>query len=754
MGPGTKGHGFSGIFSGLAVLSLLAFVHCGNPATPTSGRVAREGTPQTNEPSPAGQDVYEPVEVDASPAETPPGTGIPDTAEQAVAGNEIFIADSVNRRVRKVTEQTSRITTVAGSGVGDGNPATSAALLRPLGVARDASGNLYVADADGHRVRKIAANGTISTVAGNGLSGFSGDGGLGTSARLYSPSGVAIDGAGNLYIADADNNRVRKLSPAGILTTVAGNGYGFAGDGGPATAALMKYPTGIALDGGTLYIADRVNNRIRRVALDGTITTVAGNGVSGYAGDGGPAISSSLNEPTGVALDKAGNLYIADRFNNRVRRVATDGTISTVAGNGNTGFGGDGGQAVQARLFYPFGLTIDSQGALYIADATNDRVRRVAVDGTISTVAGSGSSGFSGDAAAATTASLDSPSGVIVGTGGELIIADASNSRVRGVGTDGVIRTIGGNGTTGYGGDGGQATTALLRPPSGIAVDGAGNLYVSDTDNHRVRKIAADGTIATVAGNGVNGYGGDGGSATTARLSYPGGVAVDATGNLYVADRANNRIRKVTPAGAISTVAGNGSSGSGGDDGPATSARLGSPVDVAVDGRGNLYIADRSNHRIRRVSAAGIITTIAGTGGYGFSGDGGAATAANLASPMGVDVDGSGSVFIADLGNHRIRRVSVGGTISTVAGTGLSGFSGDGGAATAAGIAAPYDVAVDAEGVLYIADRDNHRIRRVGVDGRISTLAGNGVAAFQGDAGSSESASLNSPSAVAVRTIP
>ncbi len=277
-----------------------------------------------------------------------------------------------------------------------------------------------------------------------------------------------------------------------------------------------------------------------------------------------------------------------------------------------------------------------------------------------------------------------------------------------------IITTVAGNGTAGFSGDSGPATSASLDEPLGVAVDGAGNLFIADRGNHRIRKVSTNGTITTVAGNGTADFSGDSGPATSASLDRPYGVAVDGAGNLFIADRWNERIRKVGANGTITTVAGNGTFGFSGDSGPATSATLNGPRGVAVDDAGNLFIADYDNHRIRKVSANGIITTVAGNGTRGFSGDDGPATSASLFFPTGVAVDGAGNLFIADFGNQRIRKVSANGTITTVAGNGTEDFSGDSGPATSASLALPHSVAVDGAGNLFIADSDNHRIRKVG----------------------------------------
>src|SRR6266480_964100 len=501
------------------------------------------------------------------------------------------------------------INTVAGGGAGDGGDATIANLNSPASVAVDSSGNLYIADLGNERIRKIAAaTGIITTVAGNGVLGFTGDGGAATKASLNSPASVAQDASGNLYIAEYANHRIRKVTSAtGIITTVAGNGSAsFAGDGGAATSASLNSPNGVALDaGGNLYIADLGNERIRKVAAaTGIITTVAGNGVFGFAGDGGAATNASLSVPVGVAVDAGGNLYIADHSNNRIRKVTPGtGIITTVAGNGSPSFAGDGGAATSASISRPDGVALDASGNLYIADYVNHRIRKV----------------------------------------------DAAT---------GIITTMAGNGNPTFAGDGGAATSASMYVPTGVALDASGNLYIADYGNQRIRKVdVATGIITTVAGNGFATFLGDGGAATNASLNYPASVALDASGNLYIADPNNNRIRKVAAAtGIITTVAGGGSSL--GDGGAATSASLYDPTALTLDASGNLYIADQNNHRIRKVDAAtGIITTVAGNGSPAFAGDGGAATSASLNYPDRVALDASGNLYIADQRNNRIRKV-------------------------------------------------------------------------------------------------
>jgi sugar lactone lactonase YvrE len=655
------------------------------------------------------------------------------------AGN-LYIADTYNNRIRKVAAGTGLITTVAGIGSGgfsgDGGPATAAELAGPRGVVLDSGGNLYIADSG--RIRKVTAgSGIISTLAGNGSGRFGGDGGAATLAGLAFTQGVVLDSAGNLYIADTLDHRIRKIAAgSGIITTVAGNGSeGFSGDGGAATAAKLAYPLGVTLDSaGNLYIADGNNFRIRKVgAGSGIITTVAGNGSGTFSGDGGAGTLAGLAVPQGVAVDAEGNLYIAGDA--RIRKVAAgSGIITTVAGNGSQGFSGDGGAATAAEFISPYGIALDSAENLYIADIFTNRIRRIAAgNGLITTVAGTGpvgyySGGLSGDGDAATAAGLSTPYGLALDSAGNLYIADIGNYRIRKVAAgSGIITTIAGIGSQGFSGDGGAATAAPLSVPHGVALDLAGDLYLTDTN--RVRKVTAgSGIITTVAGNGgpdgfggftdTGGFSGDGGAATAAGLNYPRGVAMDSAGNLFIADTQNHRIRKVAAgSGIITTVAGSGpigfgSGGLGGDGGAATAAGLNQPHGVALDSVGNLYIADSGNNRIRKVTAgSGIITTVAG-GGSG--GDGSAATGAGLSFPSGVAVDPIGNLYIADFLNHRIRKVGAGsGIITTVAGNGSQGFSGDSGAATAAGLNYPFGIALDSAGTLYIADSNSSRVRIV-----------------------------------------
>lgn len=644
----------------------------------------------------------------------------------------VLIAMAVNTPAQSPTVSTY----VGPSLPSNGAQALTQAIDGPGAIVLDGGGGYYVASAVQNWIYRVAANGTLTLIAGSAR-GFGGDGGPATAARLSGPLGLALDGAGNLYIADYFNNRIRKVTSSGTISTVVGTGtVGFGGDGGPATAAQLNSPYGLAMDAaGNLYIADTGNNRIRKVTASGTISTVAGTGIGDFAGDGGVATAAKLNFPIGAAFDSTGNLYIADQGNNRIRKVTPGGVISTVAGNGTAGLDGDGGPATSAQLYTLSGVAADGAGNIYIADSTANRIRKVTPDGVISTLAGSGKlfdpGGFGGDGQLATSARIFSPAGLAVDTGGNVYFADSGNNRVRKITPGGVISTVAGNGIVGYAGDGGPATSAQISIARDITFDTSGNLYIADRSNNRIRKVTPGGVISTVAGNGTAGFSGDGQLAISGQLSGPTGVAVDAAGNLYIVDAENLRIRKVTTSGIMSTVAGTGVPGaSGGDGGPAVNAQFITPYSVVVDAAGNLYISENFIARIRKVTPAGVISTFAGTGTAGFSGDGGPAASAQLNSPWGMALDAAGNLYIADSRNNVIRKVTPAGVISTVAGNGRPDFAGDGGPATAAALNFPAGVAVDAAGNLYIAD--SLRIRKV-TNGVISTFAGNGTSGYSGE---------------------
>lgn len=597
-----------------------------------------------------------------------------------------FLAAAAAFAADTYTVNTLTINTIAGSDwVGDGGRATSALLLQAEGVVADYVGNLYVADAADHRVRKVTPDGAIQTIAGTGLFGFSGDGGPATQAQLNSPYGLALDLQGNLYIADLGNRRVRRVGLDGTIATVAGGGPlppGGANEGSLATTVALTAPRNLAFDGGgNLYISDFDGARVFRMTPAGALTTAAGTGTAGSAGDNGPATQAQLNHPAGLAFDPAGSLYIADSGNHLVRKVKL-GVIASFA-----------------RAATPAGLAFDGQGNLYIGDISAGNIVVMGNGGSVSTMA-----------VAALDISYSGSLGVCASTGTEVLLISAKHLPI----------VAAGGGNPAYG-DAGPATQARLNHPAGVSMDADGNVYIADHDNNRIRRVGSDGTIVTVAGTGVAGNKGDGGLAAQAQLNGPSSVTVDSSGNLYIADTGNQRIRRVAPDGKISAATNLGllspvyavadSSGTlyiadeaagkiltaGSNGVPATLLTgLASPGGLALDAQGNLYFTEAGAARVSRRSPSSVVTTIG----------------SHWSIPRGVAVDGSGNVYVADPGLQEVVEIDPSGNSTVVAGTGVAGFSGDGGAPTAAQFDFPWDVAVAGNEVL-IADLENNRVRAV-----------------------------------------
>lgn len=524
------------------------------------------------------------------------------TAVAIDSNGYLYICDSANNTIRRVANGV--IQPYLGNYIPGftGDTTSVISMNDPTDIFFDTSGNLWIADYGNGRIREFGTDDIVATVVGGGTTYT--EGGFPLATALAGPHSVSIDPAGNIYIADADDNRVFIVSSTtNRITTLAGTGaYGFSGDGGKGNAALVNTPTSVAVDPtGNVYFVDLYNARVR-VVSSGTINTVAGNGSVFYSGDGGAAENAIMSAPEAVAYSSSG-LYIADTNNQRVRQIGLDGTISTVVGTGTVGFAGDGGAASNAEIAYPSALAVDASGFLYIADSGNQRVRKV-VNGTINTIAGNGSTGYSGDGGSATNAALNSPSGLAVDSAGNVYISDYGNNVVRMVTPGGIISTIAGNGSPGYSGDGGMATSAQLNGPLGLAVDASGNLYIADSGNHVVRMVNSSGIISTFAGAGVIGNMGNGGLAVSAQLATPFGLAIDSNGNVYISDSGTDQIRIVNPAGVIQVIAGTGTSGYSGDNGPALQAQFNIVAGIALDPLGNLYVADEGNNVVRMLTVA------------------------------------------------------------------------------------------------------------------------------------------------------
>jgi sugar lactone lactonase YvrE len=716
--------------------------------------------------------------------------------------------------------------------------ASASRLNNPYDIAFDSSGNLYIADKTNAKVRKVSTSGVITTIAGTGTAGSSADGTTATSAQIGNISGLAVDADGDVFIADTSNHVVWEVNNGGSIQYGAGamtsgkiyrvagtvGQSGSSGDGGAARSAKLNAPQDVAVDSsGNLYISDTGNHTIRKVTGDstGNVALFAGTaGQSGSTGDGGAATAAKLNNPAAVAVDSAGDVFVADTTNNEIRQIyaaggragniaavyggghPAAGNIYRIAGTGTAGTDTDGTTATSAKLDAPIGLDVDGAGNILVGDNGNHLVRVVFANTTsgygitspsanaIYTIAGTGNTAYSGPgypAIGTGAANVGDTYGVAVDpvNAANVYVSDYTKHIVRKVDTTHnlVFTAAGVSGSSGSAGDGSLAVGWEFVWPLQGTVDASGNVWFADWFDNRIREwVASTGQVRTVAGTGAAGSSGDGGNALAAALWAPYSVALDSTGNLYIADGVNHKVRKVTitngVVGNISTVAGSGTACSAapcGDGGAATSAQLNSPRDVAIDGDGNIIISDFGNCAIRFVSpnggtyygssrTAGYMYTIAGTlRSCGSAGDGGAATSATLNGNEGIDVDADGNIYIAEASGVKIREVAgvsatqfgqsmTANSIYTIAGTGSSCGSADGAATTTATFCNPYDVAYDsATSTVYVADTGNRLIRKL-TGTTVSTLAGSaGTASDTGNGGWAGSATLNVVYAVMVR---
>ena len=629
------------------------------------------------------------------------------------------------------------IDTLAGGGsVGDGGLATLARFNLPGGVTEAPNGDVVVVDFGNHRVRRIdRKTGIIRTIAGTGEAGYNADNILADQAQLARPEFAVFNPDGDLFIADSYNNRIRRVSHVtGLITTVAGTGErGFSGDGGPATSANLHFPEGIAVDfAGNLFISDTVNRRIRRVdARTGIIETYAGTGAIATNTEGTPAVDAGFLRLARIAVDRSGNVYVADSPSHRLLFIdAKTRLLRTFAGTGKPGFSGDGGAGIDAMLRFPEGVVVAPNQDIYFADVGNHRVRKIdAKTGIISTVAGTGDKGFSGDGGPATLARLWSPGRVWVGSSGDLLIADILNARVRRVDAKTrVIETIAG---TGDWGDGGPARNALLSVP-GDVVFSTGKVFIADYGTRRVRCVdLATGIISTVAGGGTRS--GDGIPATEADLLLPEGIAVDSGRMLYIADNVSNRVWKVDlKTGLLIRFAGGGKQDADIEGIPATSARLRLPSAVAVGANGVVYISEFGSKRVREVDpATGVMRTVSDSNGP-----------LELAVSS-LDATADGLFMLTHDSNHlqlfdlRRRRLSI---LPQIEGL----------PPPPSGDTQLIDIAVRGD-EAYLADPLAHRVIRLNMlTSEAAVVAGSGVEGFGGDNGPADHAALFMPGGVAV----
>ncbi len=660
----------------------------------------------------------------------------------------VYVADRFNHTIRRVSPS-GAVTTLAGLAGAPGSADGTGAAARfnlPQGVAVDAAGYVFVADTGNHAIRRITPSGAVTTVAG--LAGAPGSAdGTGTTARFNRPAGVTVDAGGTVFVADTDNHTIRRISPAFAVTTPAGLAGNSGSADGTGSQARFLLPAGVTVDAaGHAYVADTFNHVIRRVSPSGVVTTLAGTaGTRGTADGAGAAARFAL--PQGITADAVGTLHVADTDNHAIRKVTPAGVVTTLAGlppeRGSTD-----ATAVAARFSGPSGVAIDAAGTVYVADGGNHTIRRVTADGVATTLAGlAGASGSADGTGAAARFFL--PSGVAVGGDGTLYVADTANCTIRRVTPAGVVSTLAGSAAA-CGFADGTGSAARFANPEGVAVDGAGTVYVADTYNHAVRRITPAGVVTTLAGLAGSPGSADG-TGSAARFAYPDGVAVDGAGSVYVADTENHTIRHITAGGVVTTLAG--SAGlSGSTDWYGSGARFHFPQDVAVDRTGTVYVADTANATIRRIaifSTLASVSTVAGLAGQVGSANG-TGQSARFHYPAALAVDPGGTVVVADALDHNVRRAGMPVrplAMSTTAGSSGVAGNADGTGAAARfsgpiGLAAAYD---DGSTPVYVADTSNHTIREVDpVTGVVTTLAGQAGASGSAD-GAGAAARFNQP---------
>ena len=646
--------------------------------------------------------------------------------------------------VRTVQAQQYQWINFAGLPGGPGNvdaTGTASRFNHPNGAAVDASGNVYVADSTNHTIRKITTAGVVSTFAGSPGLGGSTDG-TGSAARFNSPYSLAVDSAGNVFVADTANNTIRTITPAGVVSTLAGSAGLSGSTDGTGSAARFNTPYGIAVDSsGNAYVTDTTNSTIRKITPAGVVSTLAGSaGVNGSTdGTGGGA---RFFYPVGLGVDSGFNVYVADDRNRTIRKITAAGIVTTLAGNPGVQGTADGAGSA-AEFHSPKGLSLDSAGNIYVADNGSHTIRKVTSAGVVSTLAGS--AGLSGSSdGTGSAARFFSPSGVAVEAGGSVYVADTSNNTIRKISPAAAVSTFAGSAPN-IGTTDGTGSAARFNHPQGVAVDPSGNTYVADESSHTIRKISTAGVVSTLAGNvGLNGNGDGTGGAV--RFNFPQAVAVDFAGTVYVADRSNCTIRKITPAGVVSTLAGSATL-AGSTDGTGSAARFSFPQGVAVDSAGIVYVADSGNHAIRKITAAGVVSTLAGSAGSSGSADG-TGSAARFTLPQGVAVDSASTVYVADSGNNTIRKITPVGAVTTLAGSAGSIGSADG-AGNVARFNVPRGLTADGSGNLFVTDTNNQTIRMVKPNGDVTTIGGT-VGVSGGASGAGSAALFAFPVGIAV----
>ncbi len=624
-------------------------------------------------------------------------------------------------------------TNLAGVPGGLGNSDGSGSDARfhyPAGIAAAPDGTAYVADSSSHTIRRISASGAVSLFAGKPGQMGSADG-TGIDASFNRPVGLTLDGGGNLYVADQQNHTIRRITPAGVVSTIAGSpGQQGAADGNGAAARFQR-PQGIAVDGtGNVFVADTGNHTIRTIASDGSVSTLAGS--PGNPGNlDGVGAAARFDDPGALGLDDSGLLYVADLDNLSIRTVTGAGVVGTLEVDGPVG----------ETDRTPFGIAVAGDGTVYLADTAGSTLRIISNEGSMSILAGSPSqSGYTDGPGE--EARITAPGAIAIGPGGHLWVA--GSHVVWTVTPEGWVTTLGGSPPS-RGSIGGTGSDARFSRPIAITSDGTGNLFVADTINHTVRRITSGGEVLVLAGT-VSVRGSADGTGGAASFDHPSGIAVDGGGNVFVADRFTHTIRKISTVGEVTTLAGLADT-QGRTDGNGASARFRTPRGVALDAAGNLYVADSGNHSIRKITGSGTVTTFAG-GNPSPGHTDGTGSAARFRDPAGIAATAAGILFVADTGNHTIRKITADGVVSTFAGSpGVEGSSdGSGGEAR---FSKPAGVAVDSAGNVFVADTGNHTIRRIDSAGMVSTVGGT-AGVIGGANGIGAAAGFSSPAGITV----
>ena len=665
----------------------------------------------------------------------------------------IYVADYANHRIRKVTPG-GVVTTLAGttSGFADGT-GTLASFNSPYDLAIGPDGNIYVADRSNHRIRKVTPGGVVTTLAGSGANSFAD--GTGTAASFNQPTGIAVAPDGTIYVADTNSHRIRKVTPQGVVTTIAGSGAA-AFANGTVGGASFKFPESLTVGiDGNIYVGDSQNYRIRRVTPEGVVTTIAGAATAGF--DDGTGTAASFQESLFVAAAPDGSIYVADTDNHCIRKVTPQGVVTTFAGQvlqtyydvgqfvrsgvagSNDGIGGG------ASFNLPQGIAIGPDGTIYVADTGNNRIRKI--DSGLSSLNMAGNSYFTNYITAGGNMNVNGDLDVsgntdlrgatnVYGT-----LTANSNTTLGGLpGANNVVTTLAGSGSAGSTNNV-NGLYASFNTPSGVAVASDGTIYVADFTTHLIRKVTPGGVVTTLAGSSAGGVDGTG---SGAQFNGPSGLAIGPDGNIYVAEYSGHRIRKVTPNGAVTTLAGNGSAAFA--DGAGSAARFNNPAGVAVSPDGTIYVADYGNNRIRIVTLTGVVTTLAGDG-----------TTAVLHFPIGVAVGPDGNIYTTEYFGQRVSRVTISGVITRLAGSTDNSAGYVDATGTAARFRGPQGIVVDRDGSIYVADRINDRIRKLIFNGTawvVTTLAGNATAGFADAAGFADgtgtAASFNEPQGIAI----